>query len=181
MDTVLWLCPSQILILMWYVAGPTFRYRCDGRGCARANQMVAIRCLKSSRVGAFTWSSLRWFQSVAVRTKKEFLCCSVFEWGTRNGKLTRHQNRSRRCCPSSCRSQSGVSEGVYIALGIVSLFLHFLGSRSPPVPLRRQLGVVVVKCCLMSSDVGWHIRDKLWPVLKHGSINLYVHGNQKAR
>ena len=39
----------------------------------------------------------------------------------------------------------------------------------------------VVKCCLMSSDVSWHIRDKLWPVPKHGSINLYVHGNQKAR
>ena len=25
----------------------------------------------------------------------------------------------------------------------------------------------------MSSDVSWHIRDKLWPVPKHGSINLY--------
>ena len=30
----------------------------------------------------------------------------------------------------------------------------------------------------MSSDVTWHIRDKLWPMPKHGSINLYVHGNQ---
>ena len=35
--------------------------------------------------------------------------------------------------------------------------------------------------CLMSSDVGWHIRDKLRPVRDHGSILLYVHGNQKAR
>ena len=35
--------------------------------------------------------------------------------------------------------------------------------------------------CLMSSDVSWHIRDKLWPMPKHSSINLYVHGNQKAR
>ena len=34
---------------------------------------------------------------------------------------------------------------------------------------------------VMSSDVNWHIRDKLWPMPKHGSINLYVHGNQKAR
>ena len=39
----------------------------------------------------------------------------------------------------------------------------------------------MMKCWLMSSDVSWHIRDKLWPVPKHGSINLYVHGNQKAR
>ena len=40
---------------------------------------------------------------------------------------------------------------------------------------------VVVKCCLMSPDVSWHIRDKLWPMPRHGSIILYVHGNQKAR
>ena len=32
----------------------------------------------------------------------------------------------------------------------------------------------------MSSDVGWHIRDKLWPMPKHGSVNLYVHGNQEG-
>ena len=42
------------------------------------------------------------------------------------------------------------------------------------------LVLVVVKFCLMSSDVSWHIRDK-WPMPKHGSVNLYVHGNQKAR
>ena len=36
-------------------------------------------------------------------------------------------------------------------------------------------------CCIMSSDVGWHIRDKLRPMREHGSINLYVHGSQKAR
>ena len=41
--------------------------------------------------------------------------------------------------------------------------------------------LLLLKCCLVSSDVSWHIRDKLWPMPKHGSINLYVHGNQKAR
>ena len=39
----------------------------------------------------------------------------------------------------------------------------------------------MMKCCLMSSDVSWHIRDKLWPMPKHGAIIIYVHGNQKAR
>ena len=39
----------------------------------------------------------------------------------------------------------------------------------------------MMKWCLMSSDVRWHIRDKLRPMPKHGSINLYVHGSQKAR
>jgi len=46
-------------------------------------------------------------------------------------------------------------------------------------------GIVVfwrwMKCCLVSSDVRWHIRDKLWPVPKHGSVNLYVHGNQNRQ
>ena len=48
-------------------------------------------------------------------------------------------------------------------------------------PRHLENSMVVVKCCLMSSDVSWHIRDKLWPMPKHGSIILYVHGNQKAR
>ena len=37
------------------------------------------------------------------------------------------------------------------------------------------------RCCLMTSDVGWHIRDKLRPMREHGSILLCVHGNHKAR
>ena len=33
----------------------------------------------------------------------------------------------------------------------------------------------VMSWCLMSSDVIWHIRDKLWPMPKHGSIkSTYV-------
>ena len=35
--------------------------------------------------------------------------------------------------------------------------------------------------CLMSSDVIWHIRDKLWPMPKHGSVILYVHGNHPTK
>ena len=30
--------------------------------------------------------------------------------------------------------------------------------------------LLLLSWCLMSSDVIWHIRDKLWPMLKHGSI-----------
>ena len=29
---------------------------------------------------------------------------------------------------------------------------------------------MLLSWCLMSSDVIWHIRDKLWPMPKHGSI-----------
>ena len=45
----------------------------------------------------------------------------------------------------------------------------------------RTIMLMMMSWCLMSSDVSWHIRDKLWPTPKHGSIILYVHGNQKAR
>ena len=31
-------------------------------------------------------------------------------------------------------------------------------------------GLLLLSWCLMSSDVVWHIRDKLWPMPKHGSI-----------
>ena len=49
------------------------------------------------------------------------------------------------------------------------------------VARRLSLRKMMMSWCLMSSDVIWHIRDKLWPMPKHGSIILYVHGNQKAR
>ena len=35
--------------------------------------------------------------------------------------------------------------------------------------------LMMMSWCLMSSDVIWHIRDKLWPMPKHGSIkSTYV-------
>ena len=48
-------------------------------------------------------------------------------------------------------------------------------------PFNLSLLLLLLKCCLVSSDVSWHIRDKLWPMPKYGSLNLYVHGNRKAR
>jgi len=35
--------------------------------------------------------------------------------------------------------------------------------------LTLQRVLILMKWCLMSSDVSWHIRDKLWPMPKHGS------------
>ena len=53
--------------------------------------------------------------------------------------------------------------------------------RPRPNQLSSRRMMMMMSWCLMSSDVSWHIRDKFWPMPKHGSINLYVHGNQKAR
>ena len=35
----------------------------------------------------------------------------------------------------------------------------------------------LLNCCLMSSDVSWHIRDKLWPMPKHGSMSTEPEGS----
>ena len=35
-------------------------------------------------------------------------------------------------------------------------------------------GMMMMKWCLMSSDVSWHIRDKLWPMPKHGSVYIFT-------
>ena len=37
-------------------------------------------------------------------------------------------------------------------------------------PNRLTKMMMMMSWCLMSSDVIWHIRDKLWPMPKHGSI-----------
>ena len=44
-------------------------------------------------------------------------------------------------CPSECRNHS---RGDNVAIGKVSLFPRILGSRSPPVPLWRHLGITQV-------------------------------------
>ena len=48
--------------------------------------------------------------------------------------------------------------------------------RTPARRTRRHSMMMMMNWCLMSSDVNWRIRDKLWPMPKHGSRILYVHG-----
>jgi len=51
--------------------------------------------------------------------------------------------------------------------------LRGMGSFVPSGPFYPQLQglmMMMMSWCLMSSDVIWHIRDKLWPMPKHGSI-----------
>ena len=48
-------------------------------------------------------------------------------------------------------------------------------SNAEAVLLEHCVCVMMMSWCLMSSDVIWHIRDKLWPMPKHGSIkSTYV-------
>ena len=86
----------------------------------------------------------------------------------------------------------------HLPVAVMLTFFHTLQAFNKPQPgkynifiyhcalwscfiLGSQLWLYSFRCCLMSLDVGWHIRDKLRPVREHGSILLYIHGNQKAR
>ena len=63
-------------ILILCVTEPNFRYKCDRRG-VHAHELDDAWggiCLKFSSVGAFTWSSLRWCQSVVVQRQKQSSC-----------------------------------------------------------------------------------------------------------
>ena len=62
----------------------------------------------------------------------------------------------------------------------VLLYVHrnrrLIRAGSPGRPPRLTFTqMMMMSWCLMSSDVIWHIRDKLWPMPKHGSIkSTYV-------
>ena len=91
--------------------------------------------------------------------------------------------------PSTCPSPAHLSPSPSIYPPIsstpIAISLHLpahLQHTSLLLPAHLQhTYLMMMNWCLMSSDVSWHIRDKLWPMPKHGAINLYVHGNQKAR
>ena len=63
--------------------------------------------------------------------------------------------------------------GIWNPQGFLSSFSHWhvRGFLSKLTALKAE---VMMSWCLMSSDVSWHIRDKLWPMPKHGSINLLL-------
>ena len=56
-------------LLISYMEGPNFRYTCHGRGVG-ASELDACGGDQSSNVGAYTWSSLRWFQSTECGCKR---------------------------------------------------------------------------------------------------------------
>ena len=49
-----------------------------------------------------------------------------------------------------------------------------------PSTLSAPSVLLLLLCSLMSSDVSWHISDKLGPMREHGLLLIYVHGNHNA-
>ena len=106
---------------------------------------------------------------------------SALRWATTRATLMFHSlwgTITRECPQTTTFEERGDrSEESNLVASVLSSLTPYRKARRAGTPNPS----VMVKCCLMSSDVSWHIRDKLWPMPKHGSINLYVHGNQKAR
>ena len=96
--------------------------------------------------------------------------------------LTTGFTGQRASHPATCMplNISGCLDACQLIHPVVSMHApeYIRLSRCMPV---NTSGSLMMKWCFMSSDVMRHIRDKLWPMPKHGAINLYVHGNQKAR
>ena len=68
-------------------------------------------------------------------------------------------------------------------LGVIELLYRcewWINASTKSISISQDFAWLMMKWCLMSSYVSWHIRDKLWPMPKHGSIILYVHGNQNS-
>ena len=75
----------------------------------------------------------------------------------------------------SCSKEKRICTG-FINQSLPQMIMvgYFVNS-SCQVRQMMMMMMMMMSWCLMSSDVSWHIRDKLWPMPKHGSIkSTYV-------
>ena len=103
----------------------------------------------------------------------EIICCRMMLI------LDLHPSPLAVCDSLSWRHQSQQPAGVQERVFLRTLLHPYSGSLLQSICYVATDSWMVRLCCLMSSDVGWHIRDKPRPMPKHGSILLYVHGNHK--
>ena len=98
-----------------------------------------------------------------------------------------HKNTYRRhrpahwILPCMCSAGSSGHRWRHSHTGLCSLpcISRQTAALSPTNPsfqfFHPRCALMMMSWCLMSSDVIWHIRDKLWPMPKHGSIkSTYV-------
>ena len=78
-------------------------------------------------------------------------------------KMAKNKKRSEDWIKPNTGHQKNTGATKQLSQKLISI-LHFIFRR-----------LMMMSWCLMSSDVIWHIRDKLWPMPKHGSIkSTYV-------
>ena len=103
-------------------------------------------------------------------------------WGLKKRMKKPHfQDQSRLSVPCNCWIQLGTSPFNKQKTRKVQTNGDFNETDdTKQAHISREKPFLLLLCCLMSSDVGWRIWDKLRPVREHGSVLLYVHGNHKA-
>ena len=142
--------------------------------------------LSLERFGEFYSWNLSWalFDSLDAGVKASEFCGGEHRRGVGAGRGLGRWRRSR-VHQEAVRKRSGYRSvhlgfPFLLLMQLLCMFLClFLLSN---ICFISELGPLRVWLCyLTSSDVGWLIRDKLRPMLKHDSLLLYVHRNHKAR
>ena len=104
------------------------------------------------------WTVLlpKWFQVMMVLERRSACivrCCSAALYSI--------------CRYSGCKFSTGLLDTGQVFQNKRTNSHWYYGTTGPS---HDSGSMLVMKWCLMSSDVSWHIRDKLWPMPKHGSI-----------
>ena len=137
------------------------------------HRSTADRCYLSSYAGSFyCLLSLSISQSIE-RQRERVLKSTPPPPPPALPPLSKPESRSRPHCAIFVKYViliSGLAPGCGLIRGLT------FGSPVCVLHLCATLPLLLPLCCLMSSDVGWHIRDKLRPMHEHGSILLYDHG-----
>ena len=87
----------------------------------------------------------------------------------KTAKLRSPVKRHQFCAglwPQTPKLTAGKDYHMYFSI----IFAYYPRTYVNPKDLSIYLYMMMMSWCLMSSDVIWHIRDKLWPMPKHGSI-----------
>ena len=156
---------------------------CDSLLTSECTYVLWCICLLTNEC-----TSVLWCDSLLTRECTDVLWCDVsghLQDQADQGDHVVHHGYCRPVKNTLIIRQQGLDRiitGVGHRHCVVTIPSTIVSETSKGGNCRETVQLMMMSWCLMSSDVSWHIRDKLWPMPKpHGSINLYVHGNQKAR
>ena len=171
MDTVLWLCPSlPTETLKWLSSLPILMqesfwwWQCSDRYIISLSPHLhtpfspfspsLISRTVSVDVKHHVYLLMEGADRVAGQLRGDREC--HFSGVTKSGRVWRKvpESDARSVCPQ----------------------ITTFEAKGEPKQIRTEVPLLMMMSwCLMSSDVIWHIRDKLWPMPKHGSVkSTYV-------
>ena len=122
------------------------------------------------KVSNASWASFCHAVCISDVTNNDGMCCKVS-----------NTQRANRFCSSLVKSKANVAAHPHPPPPTTSTWKrnkwsYWQNNYTQPADdafstfCDQLVLMMMMSWCLMSSDVIWHIRDKLWPMPKHGSI-----------